>query len=247
MSTTTAADYDLRIIKKICSAMQKPDAHHNKARMILSNLVASAMEEARVHVTVLKFRNALTLNGVDHLRSNIVKMSKSPKVFQATVPVLQRMQVTTARMHMATSHPRVLVAVPTQAEKALLAPAPSSGNESCEEWLHLKPGGATICFEFHGLGAKKKDFIPVGIAFAAMDSIVNTPQKVATAARRLVQLNTAQSQIHVEGNCLYLTDHFKEVDGDCRFEFFLVVQDTKLGQLGIIDPPIVHDPGTQPW
>ena len=52
----------------------------------------------------------------------------------------------------------------------------------------------------------------------------------------------AQSKILAQKNSIFVTDSFKDGHNDDAYEFSIMIQQKSSGAIGIIDPPIIHDP-----
>jgi hypothetical protein len=97
--------------------------------------------------------------------------------------------------------------------------------------IAIKPYGATLEF------VVSEGYYPIGIAFKLLSGVTNPDDE-----ERLGQLNFSQLRVRPENHSLSVTDEFKDLEGDNRYKFSILIQRGSDGQIGIIDPGIVHQP-----
>jgi hypothetical protein len=98
--------------------------------------------------------------------------------------------------------------------------------------LHIKSKGATI-----RLTVRPARYYPVGIAFKLLKGVPNP-----NAHARIGFLNFEQSRTPRDPQSLFITDHFKDKGSDDQYKFSVIIQRVSDGAIGIIDPPIIHEP-----
>jgi hypothetical protein len=98
--------------------------------------------------------------------------------------------------------------------------------------IHVRPPGAKIRFEI-GPG----NFIPIGIAYMRL-----LGRSSGSADGKLGLLNFAPPEILPKAGTISIITQFKPPEQRVVYEFYVTVQQSPSGRLGIIDPPIVHEP-----
>jgi len=100
--------------------------------------------------------------------------------------------------------------------------------------IYIKRPGAPIRFTITSSAAGKQNYYPVGIAF------VREGDRSKSDEQRLGMLNFPESETHVKGRTLVITDSYKDDARYVRYKFSVIIQRGADGKLGIIDPGIVH-------
>jgi hypothetical protein len=206
---------------------EKKTAAQTALQTIIGQQIIDMMTEEQKMAARAEYQRIVGQAIVSALRIAKVKFTVNADSFKDVLSSPPGQNNTVAAMAMEDDHNRVRVEDPG-------APAKPT--------LKIKPGGATIQFKILGGddGRDEDAYVPIGIAF------VRKGENTAEAGEdRLGELNFAQSKVFREGNCLYVTDEFKDVEADDRYEFSVIIQDTKTGAIGIIDPPIEHEPEDQ--
>jgi hypothetical protein len=133
-------------------------------------------------------------------------------VFTADGPIEARL--TGHRMRLKRPHPKVSV------------------DPKDSEMLIVKPRGARLRFMI-----APPQFFPLGIAFQLLGGVAEP-----TDLERLGFLNFKQMELRPDGNTLSITDAFKDNEADDRYKFSIIIQNSRDGTIGIIDPGIRHRP-----
>lgn len=107
--------------------------------------------------------------------------------------------------------------------------------------LNIAKGGATICFWIKSADPGY-NYFPLGIAFKRWKDSAPRNKKKDTLGRT----NFSFASMHLYGRSLYITDNFNDCGADDRYKFSVIIQRQHDGAIGIIDPPLDHDPAKPP-
>jgi len=99
--------------------------------------------------------------------------------------------------------------------------------------LRVKPGRVRIRFRIVDEG-----IYPVGITFRLETHLARPGGRELIGDR-----DFPRTEIHLTERCLSIVDEFDALDANNDYKFSFVIQSTAGAAIGIIDPPIIHDPG----
>jgi hypothetical protein len=106
------------------------------------------------------------------------------------------------------------------------------------ETLRIKGGGGTIRFDLEPEG----EYVPIGIAYVQRSRHNGGPLgKIGRHVFNIEHSNLMENSIRVRGQFPRVGKRWETKSGkqkDWRFEFFLIIQRVRDGQIGIIDPGI---------
>lgn len=109
--------------------------------------------------------------------------------------------------------------------------------------LVWKGGPLNLRFTVAAAGTSRALFYPFGIALAYAGTInpCESPRKGI-----LAHATFPTGSVHIYGTDLYFTDNYDPESRGDVYEYTLLVQDAQSGQIGVIDPGIVHIPPMAP-
>lgn len=166
-----------------------------------------------------EFESRIAAGIVDAMKPAVVTLTVDDRCFRKILkPTLQKGSLTvqdpnTKATMTVSDHPRVYIR-PGQPER-----------------LRIKRGGATI-----RLKIEPDDYYPIGVAFQLKDGQANRNQQ-----DRIGLLNFESSHMPMDKQTLLITDRFKDADSDDLYKFSVIIQRVMDGEIGIIDPDIVHE------
>jgi hypothetical protein len=109
--------------------------------------------------------------------------------------------------------------------------------------LVRKGGPINFRFIIAAAGSARRLYYPFGIA------LVRAGRARAPGATRgsVVHETFPPGSVHIYGTSLFLTDNYDRPSAGETYEYTLLVQDAKTGDVGVIDPGIVHIPPIVPF
>jgi|HubBroStandDraft_6_1064221.scaffolds.fasta_scaffold776463_2 hypothetical protein len=105
-----------------------------------------------------------------------------------------------------------------------------------------KGGPIDFRFTIAAAGTARQLYYPFGIA------VVRAGKAAARSARPgiVVHETFPPGSVHIYGTSLYLTDNYDRPSAGETYEYTLLVQDARTGEVGVIDPGITHIPPVVP-
>ncbi len=97
----------------------------------------------------------------------------------------------------------------------------------------VKGEPVTIRFQF-----SDPNYFPAGIAFVML---LKGDEGDVSASVRLGHTNFPQADIHLEDHAVTIHDNYDASSVGYRFKFSIIIQDAG-GDMGIIDPDLIHEP-----
>jgi hypothetical protein len=106
-----------------------------------------------------------------------------------------------------------------------------------------KGGPINLRFTVVAAGTSRALYYPFGVSLAYAGSInpIETPRRGILAHETF-----PPGSVHIYGTSLFLTDNYDPPSQGSVYEYTLLVQDAASGQVGVIDPGIVHIPPMAP-
>lgn len=190
----------------------------------ISREIINALKTAEVTLVVTKFKDVLKLAELPEIHRTLVTFPINPAAFRTHREKFTK-SLSTLGQNQGTEHE---MSVEPHSRVSIRKNKPLT--------LRIRPGGATIHFAIVTPSGGAKAYYPVGIAFVRNSK----PGYHRKDKDRIGRLNFLQSQIRPEGNCLYITDSFKDETHDDRYKFSVIIQRVRDGAIGIIDPGIDH-------
>jgi hypothetical protein len=107
--------------------------------------------------------------------------------------------------------------------------------------LVVYPGGP-LNFRFTVVAGDKSGniYYPIGIAFCLKNSKTSTPNALH------VRQTFASGAVHIYGTSMFFTDDYNYSSRGDIYNYYVIIQNANDGQVGVIDPTIVHYPPMPP-